>query len=141
MSSLAGYAIHPVNKSREPIYEGFSWPCLGFGCFWFIYKGMWGWGIISFAIAFVSFGLSWLVFPFFANEQYAKSLVAKGYLNEAQAKEQDRRTQQMSSSGAATSAPPLSVADELGKLANLRSAGVLTEQEFESQKARLLKSQ
>lgn len=140
MSTLAGYAIHPVNKSREPIYEGFSWPCLVFGCFWFVYKGLWGWGIISFALAFFTFGLSWLVFPFLANEQYAKSLVGKGYLTEAQAKEQERQAPHRSSPNAAPSAPALSVADELGKLAGLRSAGVLTDQEFESQKTRLLKN-
>ena len=140
MSSLAGHAIHPVNKSREPIYEGFSWPCLLFGCFWYAYKGMWGWGLISFALAWVTFGISWLVFPFFANEQFAKSLLSKGYLNQAQANEQERRPQQDRSAVGAV-APAFSIADELSKLANLRSTGVLTAQEFESQKARLLKTQ
>jgi Short C-terminal domain len=138
MSSPAGRAFHPVNKSHELIFEGFSWPCLLFGCFWFIYKGMWGWGIISFALAWITFGLSWLVFPFFANEQYAKSLLKKGYLNEAQVKERERHTQQVGVPAATAATPALSVADELGKLASLRSAGVLTDQEFESQKARLL---
>lgn len=135
MSTLAGNAIHPINHSREPIYEGFSWPCLFFGCFWFVYKGMWGWGIITFALAWMSFGLSWIVFPFFANEQYAKSLVKKGYLNERQEKAQDRS----SSSDAPPLTPALSVADELGKLASLRGSGVLTDQEFDAQKTRLLK--
>ena len=35
-------------------------------------------------------------------------------------------------------APPLSVADELAKLARLKADGVLTEEEFAAQKARLL---
>jgi hypothetical protein len=38
----------------------------------------------------------------------------------------------------APAAPPLSVADELGKLAKLRADGVLTDEEFAAQKARLL---
>lgn len=38
-----------------------------------------------------------------------------------------------------TEAPALSVADELLKLAQLRDAGVLTSQEFEAQKAKLLR--
>lgn len=38
----------------------------------------------------------------------------------------------------ASVAAPISVADELTKLANLRNAGFLTEEEFQSQKAKLL---
>ena len=34
--------------------------------------------------------------------------------------------------------PPVDVADELTKLANLRDRGILTEAEFEAQKARVL---
>jgi hypothetical protein len=40
--------------------------------------------------------------------------------------------------GGARPAAPLSVADELGKLAALRDAGVLSEDEFAAQKAKLL---
>jgi hypothetical protein len=38
----------------------------------------------------------------------------------------------------ASAAPPSSVADELAKLASLKQQGVLTEQEFEEQKRRIL---
>jgi len=41
---------------------------------------------------------------------------------------------------AASSATAMSVADELAKLARLRKQGVLTEEEFQAQKARLLRS-
>jgi hypothetical protein len=41
-------------------------------------------------------------------------------------------------SAPAPSAPAMSVADELAKLAALRSAGVLTDEEFSAQKAKLL---
>jgi hypothetical protein len=37
-----------------------------------------------------------------------------------------------------TENPPLSVADELEKLASLRDRGILTQREFETQKAKLL---
>src|SRR6266540_167567 len=92
MAELAGDAYHPVNGSIEKIYEGFSWPCLFFGCFWYLYKGMWGWALIAFALAFSTFGISWLFFPFFANEQYAQSLLKQGYLNEEQWKGKNRAT-------------------------------------------------
>ena len=138
MSSLAGYAIHPVNGSREPIYDGFSWSCLLFGCFWFLYKGMWAWGVMSFVMALLSFGLSWFVLPFIANAQHAKFLIGKGYLTEGQAHERGLATSQVASSMVAPSPPTVLVADELGKLASLRDKGLLTEQEFETQKARLL---
>jgi hypothetical protein len=37
-----------------------------------------------------------------------------------------------------SNAPPMSLADELGKLAALRDQGILTDEEFETQKGRLL---
>ena len=40
--------------------------------------------------------------------------------------------------GAAQPAAAIGVADELAKLAQLKASGVLTEEEFEQQKARLL---
>jgi len=45
---------------------------------------------------------------------------------------------QFAESAAAASAGPVSVADELTKLAQLRDKGILTEQEFQAQKAKLL---
>ena len=42
---------------------------------------------------------------------------------------------------ASTSVAPTSLADELGKLAGLREKGILTDAEFQAQKARLLNSQ
>ena len=84
MSRLAGRAYHPSNGSPIEIWEGFSWPCLFLGFIWYVFKGLWGWALIALILAFVSFGLSWLVFPFFANAQYAKALMERGYLTEVQ---------------------------------------------------------
>jgi hypothetical protein len=136
MSSSAGKAYHPANGAIEEIWEGFSWPCLFFGFIWYIYKGMWGWGVIALILAFVTLGLSWLVFPFFANEQHAKSLLKRGYLNE---KQWNERKQSGSNSVASESKPTTSnIADELAKLAALKEQGVLSDEEFTKQKTKLL---
>ncbi|MDY0073612.1 MAG: SHOCT domain-containing protein [Thauera sp.] len=86
-------------------------------------------------------GFGWLVFPFFANEQHAKSLLAKGYLTEKQWHErQNPQTSSNASNINSSASQALPIADELAKLAELRSKGVLTEEEFASQKTRLLAS-
>lgn len=137
MSTFAGQAYHPVNGSTEDIWEGFSWPCLFCGFLWYMYKGMWGWGIIAFILAFITFGVSWLIFPFFANGQYAKALLERGYLNEHQWHERARAIWGDNTPGLKSHAVS-SVADELTKLAALKAQGVLTEEEFNQQKLKLL---
>jgi len=42
---------------------------------------MWGWGVIALILAILTYGFSWLIFPFFANAQYAQSLIKRGYIN------------------------------------------------------------
>lgn len=79
-----GKLYHPINKYPVDIYEGFSWPCLFFGFFWYLYKGMFLWAIISFGAALFTFGISWLVFPFFANKQHIDYLKKQGYLSKEQ---------------------------------------------------------
>ena len=80
MSKPSGNLYHPVNKHPEAIYSGFSWPNLFFGFIWFLYKGMWGWAIISFVASMCTFGISNLFFPFFANDSHQKHLLKSGYL-------------------------------------------------------------
>jgi len=84
MSKHIGRLYHSVNSFPVDIYEGFSWPCFFLGCFWYLYKGMVLWAIITFLAACITFGISWLVFPFFANKQHRDYLLKKGYLTEAQ---------------------------------------------------------
>ncbi|MBI4470947.1 MAG: SHOCT domain-containing protein [Acidobacteria bacterium] len=127
MSISAGVLVHPATKERVEIFRGFSWPCLFAGCFWYA-KGMWGMGILAFLLAFVTFGLSWLVFPFIANDQYRRTLLNEGYVPEDQADHLGVISVQGS------------VADEIRKLAELKASGVLTEEEFAHQKSRLLGS-
>lgn len=101
---------------------------------------MWGWAAISFFVSVVTYGFGWLIFPFFANEQHAKSLLAKGYLTERQwhEKQSPQSARGDAEVNAPTSAGAVPIADELAKLAELRSQGVLTDDEFSSQKAKLL---
>lgn len=136
MSTLAAKAYHPTNGSTEDIWEGFSWPCLFFGFFWYLYKGMWGWGLIALILAGPTFFISWFVMPFLANEQYAKSLLSRGYLNEDQ---WNKRKKGSSEWGNNSHQPEKSsVADELAKLAALKEQGILNDEEFEKQKKRVL---
>lgn len=135
MSTFARNARHPINGAVEEVWEGFSWPCLFLGFIWYIYKGMWGWGIIALVLAILTWGISWLVFPFFANEQHAKSLLERGYLNEKQWN--DRKQADTRSTGQNQQASS-SIADELAKLAALKERGVLSDEEFSKQKDKLL---
>jgi hypothetical protein len=84
MSQYVGKAYHPINGSTQDIYEGFSWPCLLCGCFWYFNKNMWGWGVAAIIISIMTYGIAWLVLPFFANKQFADDLLRRGYLTEKQ---------------------------------------------------------
>jgi hypothetical protein len=133
MSKVTGEAYNPVNGSIEEIWEGFSWACLVFGFLWYIYKGMWAWGAIALILAFCTFGVSWLIFPFFANGQYAQSLLRQGYLNEKQWKQRTTETNRR-----LAQVPQHGIADELAKLVALKEQGILSDEELQKQKLKLL---
>ena len=88
MSSPSGNLYHPINKHPIPIYIGFSWPNLFFGTFWFLYKNMWGWAIISLFCSLATGGLSKLIFPFFANKLHQNHLLNSGFLGSENDEEQ-----------------------------------------------------
>lgn len=135
MSTKTGVMYHPGNRSTVDIYSGFSWPVLFFGCFWYGFKGMWGWAALALAAAMCTWGLSWFVFPFLANGQHVDYLKKQGYLTKAQLDE-GKQPQQ-----AAAAAPaPRDVAAELEKFHDLRQKGILSQEEFDLQKKRLLQS-
>ena len=85
MSTKAGQLFHPTNKQPTDIYNGFSWPCFFFGPLWFAVKGLWLWAVVSFLLGGVTLGLSWIIFPFFANGMHRKHLLSAGYLTAEQA--------------------------------------------------------
>jgi hypothetical protein len=154
MAKFAGKAYHPMNGSTEDIWEGFSWPCLFLNPIWYLYKGMWGWAVISFLISGAAWGIgfsllplgiawfllpssiAWLIFAYFANAQYANSLIERGYLNEEQWQ------QRLQSSSVTNSQKQRressSIADELQKLAKLKEQGNLSDEEFQSAKKKLI---
>ena len=81
MSIYAGKLYHPVNGYGVDIWDGFSFPCLFAGFFWYAYKNMWAWAAIGLLLAIFTLGLSWLVFPFIANSQHKKYLLVNGYVS------------------------------------------------------------
>lgn len=87
MSTRAELLVDPKTGIREQTYVGFSWPCLLFGVFWFLYKRVWGWAVISFLASVVTSGIAWFVFPFFANGLHRSHLRRAGWLSEIQAAE------------------------------------------------------
>ena len=96
MSQHAGRLVHPTRDSID-YYNGFSWPCLFFGVFWFAYKGLWVWALFSFVICWVTAGFAWLAFPFFANRIHADHLKSQGY----------RERSELDDLGFQRSSPPL----------------------------------
>jgi len=59
---------------------GFSWTTFFFGFFPALFRGDIKWAAIMFVVAFVTFGISWLVFPFIYNKLYIKGLLESGYV-------------------------------------------------------------
>jgi hypothetical protein len=97
---------------------------------------MWGWALLALLLALGTSGLSWLIFPFVANDQYSRYLLGQGCLSQAQWEALSAK--QSSQTPALHTAPVASVADELTKLATLKAQGVLTEEEFVQQKTLVL---
>jgi hypothetical protein len=70
---------HPVTKEIKEAPVGFSWSTLFLGLFVPIYRGDWKWAIIMLLAGSVTFGISWIVFPFIYNKLYIKDIIKKGY--------------------------------------------------------------
>ena len=67
------------NGVTKTVKVGFSWTMLFFGIFVPLVRGDWKWGLISIVLAPITFGISWLVFPFIYNKLYINDLKDKGY--------------------------------------------------------------
>ena len=131
MSRSVGFFYHPTNNHPVAVFEGFSWPCLLFGFFWYAYKGMWKWFILSLLIISFTGGIAWLVLPFFANGQHQNSLKTQGYLD----KKRDENSEKSNSSKNNNENDNL---DKLKKLSDLKDQGIITEEEFQNKKKDLL---
>jgi hypothetical protein len=58
---------------------GFSFTTFFFGVFVPLIRGDIKWAFIMFILSFLTFELSWLVFPFVYNKIYIRDLISKGY--------------------------------------------------------------
>jgi len=82
-----------------------------------------------------------IVLPFYANEQHKKQLIKDGYLpeSEVEARNLEKRiSNKVSNNQTNKSRSGVSVADELSKLEELRKKSILTDEEFQHQKKKLL---
>lgn len=58
---------------------GFSWKILFFGIFLPLFQWRIKWFFITLMLAFITFGLVWVVLPFIYNKLYIKDLIKQGY--------------------------------------------------------------
>jgi hypothetical protein len=84
MSKHIGYLYNPNNYHPIDIYKGYNFPCFLFGFIWFFLKGMYGWGVLSIILSFPTWGIANIFIGIFANGEYQKFLLNKGYLNDEQ---------------------------------------------------------
>jgi len=134
---------HPVNGYEEQTWDGFSWPAFFFGLFWMLAKGLYGHFLIMLLIIAATYGLAaplvWITYGFTGNEAHKISLLRKGYLTTAQWESRSAPSLTVSnSSQAITTNQQRDVVTQLRELADLHDRGVLTDDEFSKQKAKIL---
>jgi hypothetical protein len=141
MSVKSDILYHPVNGSTEQTWSGFSWPAFFFGVIWLLVKGLWGHFLINLIIVIGTGGFAapviWIVYGVIGNDAHKSSLIKRGYLTQAQ---WEAKAVAPATPGAVVSAaaPARDQVLQLRDLADLREKGVLTEQEFAKQKAKIL---
>jgi len=69
---------NPANSYIEEV-DGAWFYSLLFGCFYFGYKGAWMAAILTIVAAFLTFGLSWLLVPIFADDILRKNYLQRGW--------------------------------------------------------------
>ena len=70
---------NPHTGVQKEVKRGFSWTMLFFGFFVPLLRGDILWTIISLVLAGFTYGLSWLILPFFYNKIYLEGLLKKGF--------------------------------------------------------------
>ncbi len=141
MSTQGEVLRHSVNGTKEQTWDGFSWPGFFFGVIWLLIKGLYGHFLISLVLLIVTAGFAapivWIVYGFIGNGAHKSSLLKKGYLTEEQWSKKENQ------SPAAQPTSPSSPKDhltQLKELAELKEKGILTDEEFLQQKAKLLRA-
>jgi hypothetical protein len=75
---MAATLVNPGNNYKIRVSFAFLW-CLLFGCFYFMYKGCWGHAILAFILGCCTLGISWLIYPFFAEKAVIDHYLKLGY--------------------------------------------------------------
>ena len=90
---MASYYKNPANQYIEKVsYPGIL--TLFLGCFFFAFRGIWTHFVISLALAVMTFGLSWLIYPFFASGIVKKHYQRNGWteIPESEVKKADLKS-------------------------------------------------
>jgi hypothetical protein len=140
MSTKSEVLYQPVNHSEEQTWEGFSWPGFFFGPIWLLIKGLWGHAILYVLVTLATLGFGaivlWFLYGFMGNGLHKSLLLKRGYLTKAQLGGRTAgATNSPPSLSSATTADPI---QRLKDLADLRDRGVLSESEFQAQKAKVV---
>jgi len=137
MSTKGEVLRQPTNGTEEQTWDGFSWPAFFFGIIWLLVKGLYGHFLINLVIVIASGGVAapivWIVYGFIGNDAHKKSLLKKGYLSNEQ-----WATKNSTHTDSATNRSQKDHLTQLKELGELREKGILTEMEFNTQKAKLL---
>lgn len=76
--------INPQNGYVEEVGYGRAMLfTLLFGCFYFLYKGVWIHALIAFGLALLTHGISWFIYPFFAPAVIEKHYLRAGWKTES----------------------------------------------------------
>ena len=71
---------NPINRYTQSVDpRGAFWACMLFGSLYFAYKGAWKHALLSLVAAMVTFGISWLIYPFFAYRCVTESYLERGW--------------------------------------------------------------
>ena len=70
---------NPANGYEETLNVPFLWALL-FGFLYFAAKGVWTHAVVSFLLAFITCGFSWLIYPFFARKVVRANYLRKGWV-------------------------------------------------------------
>lgn len=69
---------NPANGYQEEVSLPWLWALL-FGGFYFAVKGIWTHASVGLGLAFLTFGISWVVYPFFASTIVRRHYLRKGW--------------------------------------------------------------
>lgn len=67
------------NGLDKKIATGYSWKSLLFGCLYPAARGDMKGMIIQGFLAVITFGLSWLIVPFYYNKRYLERMISNGW--------------------------------------------------------------